>query len=303
MASPVANGLFAKAIGQSGSLFPGPNRIILSREQAEDANVAWASRVFGTARLFYLRSLTVDDLVKAAMARTNPPPPHFSPIIDGYFLPDSLPNIYADGNQAHVPLLAGWVANEALPPSVPTADDFKVQAHIEFGPDALKFLNLFPATTDAEAAQSANDLASDRSRGYISWSWVEAQTRNGKAPVYCYFFDLASPGDRIHSVAMGAYHMDDIEYVFGTLDSRPGMAIRPEDRALSELMQQYWTNFAKSKTGDPNGPGLPKWPVYNRADDYTVMHLDATPEAKPDERRPRYMLLDSVWGSAAAPTP
>jgi para-nitrobenzyl esterase len=97
---------------------------------------------------------------------------------------------------------------------------------------------------------------------------------------------------------MGAFHSDDIEYVFGALDSRPEMAVRPEDRVLSELMGQYWTNFAK--TGDPNGPGLPKWPVYNAADNYQVMHLDATPEAKPDTLRPRYLFLDSVWGSTAA---
>jgi para-nitrobenzyl esterase len=96
---------------------------------------------------------------------------------------------------------------------------------------------------------------------------------------------------------MGAFHSDDIEYVFGTLDSRAGMAIRPEDRALSDVMQQYWTNFAK--TGDPNAPGLPKWPTYNPADDYSVMHLDAHSEAKPDMLRPRYLFLDSVWGSAA----
>ena len=108
----------------------------------------------------------------------------------------------------------------------------------------------------------------------------------------------ASPGDRYHPVSMGAFHSDDIEYVFGTLDSRPGMSIRPEDRALSELMQQYWTNFAKS--GDPNGPGLPKWPTYNATAGYPVMRLDATPAASPDTLRPRYLFLDSVWASSAS---
>jgi para-nitrobenzyl esterase len=96
---------------------------------------------------------------------------------------------------------------------------------------------------------------------------------------------------------MGAFHSDDIEYVFGTLDSRAGMAIRPEDRALSNLMGQYWTNFAK--TGDPNAPGLPKWPTYGPTE-YQVMHLDATPEVRPDTLRPRYLFLDSVWSN---PTP
>jgi para-nitrobenzyl esterase len=97
---------------------------------------------------------------------------------------------------------------------------------------------------------------------------------------------------------MGAFHSDDIEYIFGTLDSRPEMAIRPQDRALSELMGTYWTNFAKS--GDPNRPGLPPWPVYNAATGWQVMHLDATPAAKPDALRPRDLFLDHVWGSTAA---
>jgi para-nitrobenzyl esterase len=63
-------------------------------------------------------------------------------------------------------------------------------------------------------------------------------------------------------------------------------------------MQQYWTNFAK--TGDPNAPGLPQWPVYSPADDYQVMHLDAHPAARPDTLRPRYLFLDSIWGSTTS---
>ena len=97
---------------------------------------------------------------------------------------------------------------------------------------------------------------------------------------------------------MGAFHSDDIEYVFGTLDSRPEMPIRPEDRALSELMQQYWTNFAK--TGNPNGPGLPPWPTYNAESNWQVMRLDATPDAKPDTLRARYVFLERERSAAAA---
>jgi para-nitrobenzyl esterase len=65
-------------------------------------------------------------------------------------------------------------------------------------------------------------------------------------------------------------------------------------------MGAYWTNFAKSKTGDPNGPGLPSWPTYNAATGWQVMHLDATPSAQPDTLRPRDLFLDSFWGSGAA---
>ena len=65
---------------------------------------------------------------------------------------------------------------------------------------------------------------------------------------------------------------------------------------MSELMANYWTNFAK--TGNPNGPGLPQWPVYRAEDGYPVMHLNANSKAAPDDRRERYLFLDSV-----TPTP
>jgi para-nitrobenzyl esterase len=297
MASPVANGLFAKAIGESGAGFYSPSNTLLLRQEAESLSVAWAERVFGSSKLFYLRNLTTDELLKAATAKTTPAPPYFGPVVDGYFLPDTQPHIYADGKQAHIPLLGGWNANESRPSKPPTADSFTVQAHVDFGPDALKFLAVYPATNDAQAVRSANDYAGDKFIAFSTWAWLEAQVKTGGAPVYRYFLDLGSPGDRNHPASMGAFHSDDIEYIFGTLDSRPEMALRPEDRALSELMGAYWTNFAK--TGDPNRPGLPPWPVYNATGGWPVMHLDATPAAQPDTLRPRDLFLDSVWGSTA----
>jgi para-nitrobenzyl esterase len=295
MASPLTTGLFSKAIGQSGSEFTGPRRSLVPLAQAEQLDATWAGRTFGSAKLFYLRQLPADEILTAVMNPRNPAP-SFRPILDGYFLPASLDRIYATGKQAHIPLLAGWVANEDRPATIPTADTFTAQAHAQLGPNAPRFLEVYPAATDAEAVRSANDYASDHSMGFITWAWLEAHTKTGAAPVYRYFFSLASPGDRNHTPAMGAFHSDDIEYVFGTLDSRPEMLIRPEDRALSDLMQQYWTNFAR--TGDPNGPSLPKWPTYTSTDNYPVMHLDAHPTAAPDTFRPRYQFLNSIWGTA-----
>ena len=242
------------------------------------------------------------DILKAVNAKTTPPPPHFGPDVDGYFLPDSVPNIYAAGNQAHIPLLAGWNADEVrgavlLAPKRPTADSFTTQAQTEFGANAQKFLAVYPAATDAEALTSAGDFVSDRFIAFSTWRWLEAQVATGKAPVYRYRLDLGSPGDKYHPAILGAFHSDDIEYVFGTLDSRHEAVWRPEDRKLSDQMGAYWTNFAR--TGDPNGPNLPKWPTYGPTE-WQVMHLDATCEARPDDHRDRYLFLDQVWGKPKA---
>ncbi|HEY4379934.1 MAG TPA: carboxylesterase family protein [Acidobacteriaceae bacterium] len=299
MASPLTAGLFAKAIGESGAGFPDNEPAFPTRERAEQINAAWAERAFGSSRMFFLRQLPADEILKAATS-TKAGTPHFSPILDGVFLPDTLPHIFADAKQAHIPVLAGWNATEDHPDRIPTeqastAQGFTAQAQAQFGAAAPQFLSLYPASTDADAARSADDYSGDLFTAFDTWAWLEAHTRTGNAPVYRYFFDLPSPGDRYHKLSDGAFHSDDIEYVFGTLDSRAGMTVRPEDRALSDQMQQYWTNFAR--TGDPNGPNLPKWPVYNATGSYPVMHLDRSPTAQPDALRPRYLFLDSIWGS------
>ncbi len=298
MASPLTKDLISKAIGESGGAFYSGGLGYPSREIAEQQGSQFAQAAFGTTKLAELRKVSADDLVRAATAKTTPPPPKFVPDVDGYFLPDSVPNIYAAGKQAHVPLLAGWNADEgrgealfAKPPV--TVETFTAQAQNTFGERAQDFLAAYPAGTDEAAKTSAGDFGGDSFIAYSTWRWIEAHVRTGNSPTYRYFLNLGSPGDKYHPAMMGAFHSDDIEYVFGTLDSRPDAVLRPEDRKLSEMMGQYWTNFARS--GDPNGPGLPKWPTTGPTE-WMVMYLNANPEARPDPYRPRYVFLDSVWG-------
>jgi para-nitrobenzyl esterase len=298
MASPLARGLFAKAIGESGGALYKSGPGALSREAAESSGVAFAQAAFNSSKLADLRKLSTEDILHAVTAKTTPPPPRFGPDVDGYFLPDSVPKIYAAGKQAHVPLIAGWNADESRGEVImakvkPTPASFIETAQKEFGNNAQKFLALYPATTDEEAITSAGDYAGDRFIDYSTWRWLEAHVATGNSPVFRYRLDLGSPGDKNHSALLGAFHSDDIEYVFGTLDSRPEAVWRPEDRKLSDQIGSYWTNFAR--TGDPNGAGLPQWPMY-KPTEWQVMHLDATSEAKPDSQRDRYLFLDHVWG-------
>jgi para-nitrobenzyl esterase len=237
--------------------------------------------------------MSTAEILKAVTPRPGYNPARFWPDVDGYFLPESVAAIYAEGKQAHIPLLAGWNADEeGIPQKTLTVAEFHEMAQKEFGAQADQFLAAYVASNDDEALRAAKDYSGDRFIAYSTWRWLESHVATGKQPVYRYHFELPSPGDKFHSAGT-AFHSDDIEYVFGNLDSRQEAVLRAEDRQLSELIQNYWTNFAK--TGDPNAAGLPRWPVYNAAEGWQVMHLNATSEARPDTQRARYEFLARAW--------
>jgi para-nitrobenzyl esterase len=215
--------------------------------------------------------------------------------VDGYFFPETAYAIYAAGKQSHVPLLAGWNADEGSYRSIfkedpPTAENYLKYVKAQYGDKADGFLKLYAAASDEEAKRSAQDLAGDQFIAFSTWKWLEMQAATGNSAVYRYEFEDAPPTPA-GEPQRGAYHSAEIEFVFGALASKK-LPWRPEDEKLSDLMSTYWTNFAK--TGDPNGPGLPKWPAYTAADGYQVMHLNATSAAAPDERRARYEFLDAL---------
>lgn len=295
IAAPGTKGLFIRAIGESGGAFG--NLAYPPLKEAEQASDAFALRAFGTDDIAKLRAIPAKVLQKAEM---NPAygPAQFWPDVDGYFLPESPAAIYAQGKQAHVPVLGGSNRDEGTAQVVfhkplPTLASMHAFAKNEFGSKAGEFLSAYHATDNAQALRAMEDYSGDAFIAFSTWAWENAQQKTSEHPVYRYYFALPSPGDPHHPKAMGAFHSDDIEYVFGTLKSRLGAHWRPEDYRLSKQMVDYWTNFAK--TGNPNGAGLPKWPQWDAADHWQVMHLNATSVAKPSFRRQRYEFLKTQW--------
>ena len=295
MASPLAKGLFQKAIGESGGAFFSGGLAFEPLAVREEKDVKVVSAKLGVSTLAELRAIPAEKLLEAFA----PPKSRgfdFDADVDGYFLPEPVPAIFAAGKENDVPLLAGWNHDEGSfeiesLPQKPTADTLKANAQKDIGDNAAEFLKLYPADTPEQALRSALDFAGDRFIAFSTWAWMEAQTKTGKQPVYRYRFDLGPPNPK--GPSMGAYHSAEIEYVFGQLDSKAEVAWRPEDRALSAEMQKYWANFARS--GDPNGPGLPKWPGYSAANGWEMMFLDAKSAARKDELRERYLFLAGEW--------
>ncbi|MGC2297899.1 MAG: carboxylesterase family protein [Acidobacteriaceae bacterium] len=298
MASPLAQGLFAHAIGESGAAFYSRGLSFASLEEREKNDPAFAMSVFGTSDLAPLRAMSAQDMMQKMATQANPGRPGVGPDVDGYFLPEPVPQIYKEGKQAHISLLAGWNRDEpsALAvnfPQSPTVQSFQQTAQKSFGDRAQDFLRVYSAQTDAEAMRSAIDFAGDSFIAFSTWQWLEAQIATGAAPVYRYHFERPAPADKYHPAGSGAFHSDEIEYVFGTLNARPDAVWQPEDQKLSDLVETYWTNFAR--TGNPNGAGAPEWPQSNAGNDWQLMHLDVNSQAGPDQHRDRYLFLQNVW--------
>ncbi len=291
MASPMANGLFARAIGESGAHFSAPDGTLATAPLAKAER--WGTELatsMGARTLADLRALPAASFAKAIAAN----PTKFSPVVDGYSLTADPWDIFAQGKQSHVPLLAGWNSAESkvMIPSASNAAALEAELRKQFPGKEAEAMKAYPACDAWQTKLSAIALTSDNFLVYSTWKWIEMHLATGKSPVYRYLFDHVIPTETGDAPAddPGAQHASDIEYVFSTLDTRK-LAWRASDRKVADLFTSYWTNFAK--TGNPNGPGLPQWPAYDTAK-RQLLRLNANPKAETETNRARYELQDAV---------
>ena len=311
MLSPLSKNFIAGAIGESGSLLGTLPPTSLA--EAEQKGVTFAGQV-GAKSLADLRAMPAAQLLETT---ADPKTPRFSSAIDGYFLPKSPVAIFTAGEQAHVPLLVGWNSEESGYQSIlgrekPTVENYTRAVQKLYGERSGEVLKLYEGTTDETVGQVATDLAGDRFIGYSTWKWSDLHSKTGgNKPVYRYLYARPRPamtpemgnaesglaGGVVKGttaaprpVARGAVHSAEIEYAMGNLATNKTYAWTPDDYKVSEVMQNYFANFVK--TGNPNGPGLPAWPVVGTASPVQFMRIDVDTRPETEKHRGRYLFLD-----------
>jgi para-nitrobenzyl esterase len=269
VASPIAKGLFRKAIAQSGASVLGGGKTLQQAEQ-DGEKVGLALKANSIAEL---RQKTTEEIQKVG-GRSGV-------IIDGYVLPEAIANIFASGKENKVDLLTGWNEDEGLLfGPIKNASDYVKQAEQQYGSDKETFLKFYPAVNDAEAASSQLKVSRDMTFGVQNYSWANIQSARGTSNVYVYRFKRKVPatGDYLK---YGAFHTGEVPYAYDNLKfvNRPWL---PVDHELATIMSSYWANFAK--TGNPNGKGFPVWPAYKPSDKKIMMFTEKSfAEKLPDE--------------------
>ncbi|GGB95031.1 carboxylesterase/lipase family protein [Dyadobacter sediminis] len=314
MVSPLSKGLIAGAIGESGSLLGTLPPVSLN--EAEQFGLKFAEKV-GAKSLSELRAVPAEKLLEST---DKPGSGRFMATIDGYFFPKQPLEMYAAGEQAHVPLLVGWNSEEMssralLGNEEPTAENFTKAVQKMYGQNADKVLKSYTVASGANVEQVATDLAGDRFIGYSTWKWADMQSKTGGKPVYRYYYSRPRPamaakmGNAVANLAggvtksadpkpaqtaipKGAVHSAEIEYAMGNLFKNEVYSWTEEDHKVSRDMQNYFANFIK--TGNPNGSGLPNWAPLSNGKTAQYMQIDVNSRLQTEKNSDRYLLLDAL---------
>lgn len=252
VASPLAKGLFHRAIAQSGGLIAGNRAKKLG--EAEKVGQTFVQNAKANS-IDELRLITAEEIQKIA---ETVPFGSFAPVLEDYVLPSEPLSWFGKGNHNDVPLLTGWVTGDGslLMSQALSAEKFMQNSKEKYGSKVDEFLKIFPANSDDEAKASQSKLSLCEFAALQSYLWAT----NNKSKSWLYQFSFV-PTDKPGFPNYGAFHTSEVPFALHALKrwNRPWQA---RDYELEKIMSDYWVNFAK--TGNPNGRGLPEWKSYDK---------------------------------------
>jgi para-nitrobenzyl esterase len=289
MASPLAKGLFHRAIGQSGGFFE-PVQIApgYALKNAEKEGQAFAESL-GARSIATLRGLAGAKVLEGQM------PSGSHPVVEPYVLPQTPYDAFAAGAQADIPVLIGVNEEEGrtfVDLTRVKAATFAADIEARFGKLPPPLIAVYPHENDAQAQRARIDFETDLRFGWDMWTWARLHAGQGKS-VFAYRFahQPPYPPTSVHK-DWGAGHFAELWYVFDRLNDTP-WAWRPSDRKLAAAITDYWTNFVK--TGSPNGAALAPWPTFAN-DEGPVLLLQDRIGAGRVDRTPALRVFDGVYG-------
>ncbi len=289
LTSPLAKGLFARAIIESGG---GRGGLLGARtiHDAEPIGVALAKangiEGDGPAALAALRALPADKIVDGLnMASMGEAAKTYvgGPLLDGRIVVETPDQAYLAGREARVPVMIGANSMDIGFSSARTMDELMDG----FGPDKDDARKVYDPDDTGDVRAVGARVAMDRTM--LEPARFTAATLAGQGlRTYEYRFSYVARSMR--SQWPGAPHATEIPFVFDTVAAKYGKDLAPQDEATAQAANAYWANFAK--TGDPNGPGLPTWPAYRAATDQIIDFTPDGPKGGPDPFKARMDLTE-----------
>lgn len=303
---PQAKGLFQKAISESGG---GRDGVLTGRPinkdgvdinypvSAETIGINFAKRykIEGTdaAALAKLRALTVAQIIDGGQeSNGNGGPITYSgPILDGKLVVETAQSAYEAGHEARVPLIIG--SNSAEVPSGFVNAHSKEELLNMFGNLKEEAKKVYYSDDTTNFAKMLSMFNTDRVWAEPARFTARAFVAKGE-PAYIYLFSYISPSMQ-QWMRFGAAHGSEIGYVFNNLRGWNGATVADKDKEVAKMMNAYWANFAK--TGNPNGSGLPKWPVYDpKKNEILEVKPDGSAVGEFDPKKARLDLMEKAAG-------
>jgi len=267
MASPLASGLFEKAILQSGFCVDSKSST-LAQAEARGKILVQQLGVTGedSHAIETLRAIPAERMLQQAAADRQI---DFDPVVDKWVLPDQPSSIFSQGKQARIPVIIGSNAEEVSifaspivggsPHSPTTIDAYQQWLRHEFHDLAPEVFAAYPANSDGDVPRAFLHMDTDYEFGFGAWLMARETQAIGQ-PAFLYNFTYVGSGE---FASLGAFHSE--ESILLSKKYWKSWVSSPDDERLSELLIGYWTQFAK--TSRPDGPGLPSWPAYESGTD------------------------------------